>query len=357
MAIKGYVDGVIGGSVLGWAHDPDRPGERIELEIRVDDALIGRCVADLDREDLTRAGIGDGRHGFRLPLAAPLTPGRHRIVVEAPAAQAVLPLARDHFADQAAVTLTIEPLAPQRGPSEPVQGLGGWLFPGTSPERFERALGRRPLPPRRLEELVGALRTRHERLAALGVDYLVVTLPDKACVYAEHLPAGLTAAFESRPGAQLARALRAAPRLRSLDLLTTLRDARGDGRVYTRTDAELTWPGAFHAYRAIVKELALRGVTGEPMPVGRLARGALVPVGDGGEREPDLDREQLQGGPVDGPRALVLHDGSGERLLPFMGEHFSLLDVLATTGLPLADVTRGEYAVVIEIVADGGTFF
>lgn len=358
MAIKGYVDGVIGGSVLGWAHDPDRPGKRLELEIRVDDALVGRCVADIERDDLARAGIGDGRHGFRQPLEARLTPGRHRIVVEAIGERAVLPLARDHFADQPAVTLTVHDApASESAPSEPLVGLDGWLFARSSAQRLERAVGHRPLGPARLHALAAAVRARDEQLRALGVRYLIVTVPDKACVYAEHLPPGLTPAFESRPGAQLARALRTAPRLRPLDLLATLRDGRADGRVSTRTGAELTWLGAFHAYHAVVRELALRGVTGDPMPVSRLDRGALVPVGDGREREPELEPERIPDGPVGGPRALVVHDGSGERLLPFLAAHFSLMDVRATTGLPLADIESARYAVVIQIVADGGPFF
>lgn len=358
MAIKGYIDGVIRGSVLGWAHDPERPGARIELEVRVDDEPLGRCMADLEREDLVRAGIGDGRHGFRHPLAGPLTPGDHRIVVQALAERAVLPLARDHFADQPEVTLTTHAppvLAEPADLAEPLKGAGGWLFPRSSPERFERATGRRPIPVRKLHQRADELGARHDCVLSLGAAYVVVTVPDKACVYAEHLPARFVPLIERRPGAQLARALRAAPRLRSLDLFTILRDARADGRAFTRTGSELTWLGAFHAYRAIAKELADRGLTGGPMDRDSIARGGLVAIGDGSEYEPELDRRALRGGRPDGPRALILHDGSGERLLPFLGEHFSHTETRATIALPLADAER--FAVVIQVLADGGTFF
>jgi hypothetical protein len=358
VAIKGYIDGVIGGSVLGWAHDPERPGARIELEVCVDDEPLGRCMADLEREDLVRAGIGDGRHGFRHPLAGPLTPGDHRIVVQALAQRAVLPLARDHFADQPAVTLTTYAspvLAEPSEPPEPLKGAGGWLFPRSSPERLQRATGRRPIPVRKLHQRADELAARHDRVLSLGADYVVVTVPDKACVYAEHLPARFAPLIERRPGAQLARALRAAPRLRSLDLFTILRDARADGRVFTRTGSELTWLGAFHAYRAIAKELADRGLIGGPMDRDSLARGVLVAVGEGPEYEPELDRRALRGGLPDGLRALILHDGSGERLLPFLGEHFSHTETRATIALPLGDAER--FAVVVQVLADGGTFF
>jgi hypothetical protein len=358
VAIKGYVDGVAGGSVLGWAHDPARAGARIELELYVDDELIGRCVADVARDDLSRAGIGDGRHGFRHRLPRPLTGGQHRIVVRALGDATVLPLAPGSLVDDPSVLLTVDPPRAAAGagpPTEVLRGQGGWLFPRTSPEQLERAVGRAGMSPRTLHELAAALCARDRHLSELGVSYLLVTMPDKASVYGEHLPAGFVPVPEDRPAAALARMLRAGPRLVPLDLLAVLRDARRHGRVFARTGPQLTWLGAFHAYRAIVKELALRGVTGEPPPLDWLALGDLA--GDGSEREPGLDRARFTGGRADLPTAAILHDGAGERLAPFLAEHFSRTTVLGTTGLP-PELVQGERpAIVIQILADGGGFY
>ncbi|MEM4935377.1 MAG: glycosyltransferase, partial [Thermoplasmata archaeon] len=66
--IKGFLDGIDGQYVFGWAWDPENPEKRLEVVVYVDGVPVAEGVADLYREDLERAGIGDGRHGFRLVL-------------------------------------------------------------------------------------------------------------------------------------------------------------------------------------------------------------------------------------------------------------------------------------------------
>ncbi len=57
------------GVVNGWAWYPDRPGERVTLEILVDGAVVGTTLAGLYRGDLAQAGIGEeGRCSFSWPL-------------------------------------------------------------------------------------------------------------------------------------------------------------------------------------------------------------------------------------------------------------------------------------------------
>lgn len=64
MKIVGRVDRFEPDLIEGWVYSPDQPGFRFELEIACADSVL-RCVsADLYREDLARAGIGDGRHAF-----------------------------------------------------------------------------------------------------------------------------------------------------------------------------------------------------------------------------------------------------------------------------------------------------
>lgn len=73
--IVGAIDVVKGTRIAGWAADRSAPGRRLEVEIRRDGALLATVPAERPREDLARAGVGDGRHGFELLLEEPLAPG------------------------------------------------------------------------------------------------------------------------------------------------------------------------------------------------------------------------------------------------------------------------------------------
>lgn len=67
MPIKGYVDSISHGGVVGWAVDTDRPDVPVEIVIQVNGAQHGRCMADLERPQLA-AALGQnfsGRHEFR----------------------------------------------------------------------------------------------------------------------------------------------------------------------------------------------------------------------------------------------------------------------------------------------------
>jgi hypothetical protein len=66
--IEGTLDGVLGGQVSGWARDPSQPEETLEIEILIDDEVIGRTLCDHFRVDLAAAGVGSGRYGFVLPI-------------------------------------------------------------------------------------------------------------------------------------------------------------------------------------------------------------------------------------------------------------------------------------------------
>ncbi|HEY0832827.1 MAG TPA: glycosyltransferase family 2 protein [Azospirillum sp.] len=76
----GFLDDVRDGNVDGWAADPARPDARITVVIAVDGARVGTAVADIHREDLTDAGLGDGRHAFRFRLPDHLLDDRPHVV-------------------------------------------------------------------------------------------------------------------------------------------------------------------------------------------------------------------------------------------------------------------------------------
>ena len=74
--LRGYVDLVSPHHVEGWAQSLDHPEAPVLLDIFAAGQLIGRALANCYREDLEKAGLGSGRHGFAftLPLGSAFAP-------------------------------------------------------------------------------------------------------------------------------------------------------------------------------------------------------------------------------------------------------------------------------------------
>ena len=66
--LRGYIDEAKPNRIAGWVWDPQRPQERISLDLLAGEARLARVVANEFRADLAQAGIGDGRHAFAIPL-------------------------------------------------------------------------------------------------------------------------------------------------------------------------------------------------------------------------------------------------------------------------------------------------
>ncbi len=80
--LNGSLDRVGGdGAVEGWCWSPDEPEVQRRVAVLVDDVEVARIVADQPREDLAAAGIGSGRHAFRVAVpAATMRPGGNSVV-------------------------------------------------------------------------------------------------------------------------------------------------------------------------------------------------------------------------------------------------------------------------------------
>ncbi len=65
---EGYVDGIDGTILSGWAYQPMLL-QPLTLTVFRDDTPVADCLADRHRQDLADAGIDDGRHGFSVNLA------------------------------------------------------------------------------------------------------------------------------------------------------------------------------------------------------------------------------------------------------------------------------------------------
>ncbi len=114
MLLEGFLDRCDAELVAGWIMDRDEPGRRIALELRVDGRLVAAGTAALFRDDLLRAGKGDGRHGFHFVPPPGTDPAR----------------------------ITVAVAGTTRLFAGPRQGLSGLVLPdrAAAPRRFRRCL-------------------------------------------------------------------------------------------------------------------------------------------------------------------------------------------------------------------------
>lgn len=68
-AVVGYVEALNGQQALGWVWCPGH-ADRLKVELWLAGQVVGQGVADQNRDDLVRSGIGDGRHAFALDVPA-----------------------------------------------------------------------------------------------------------------------------------------------------------------------------------------------------------------------------------------------------------------------------------------------
>ena len=62
--LRGFVDIIGADGISGWAQNTDHPEAAVCLDVLADGRLIGQVLANRYRDDLQRAGLGSGRHGF-----------------------------------------------------------------------------------------------------------------------------------------------------------------------------------------------------------------------------------------------------------------------------------------------------
>src|SRR5262245_31681694 len=81
--MNGRVDAIDGGRLFGWAFDPMAPDRRLTIRVLLDGKVIAEAVADINRPDLRRNGIGDGKHAFEIALPDPAQSRTSDLVVVA----------------------------------------------------------------------------------------------------------------------------------------------------------------------------------------------------------------------------------------------------------------------------------
>lgn len=87
--LRGLVDNATADCFFGWVWNAAAPGERLGVELRLDERVLLAARADLERADLAGAGIGDGRHAFMLQLPREAQERRGELSVVARASDGV----------------------------------------------------------------------------------------------------------------------------------------------------------------------------------------------------------------------------------------------------------------------------
>ena len=77
---RGRVDEATRVAVRGWVMDPGRPDTPLMIEVLDNGRPIARALANGDRPDVRRAGIGPGRHGFDVMLPGGLSPLERHVI-------------------------------------------------------------------------------------------------------------------------------------------------------------------------------------------------------------------------------------------------------------------------------------
>ena len=67
-ALRGWIEGIDGDRVAGWAQSEGCPDAPVCLDVLVDGVVVAQVVAETFRSDLLAAGIGNGHHAFEVRL-------------------------------------------------------------------------------------------------------------------------------------------------------------------------------------------------------------------------------------------------------------------------------------------------
>ena len=74
--VRGAIECIEHGCVVGWALDVAAPVQAITVQVRADGVVLGEGPANRFQQRLLDAGIGAGSHGFRIELSIPFSSGR-----------------------------------------------------------------------------------------------------------------------------------------------------------------------------------------------------------------------------------------------------------------------------------------
>jgi len=315
--LKGRIERLRGRELMGWAFDPSAPEENLALTVVIDGEPAAHARADMPRRDLKEAGVGTGAHGFLVDLPERFFDGAaHVVEVEAGSpprpikggGELVFRRPKPQVADKQAkarpaeAQRNIDPsdepagIAPpaagrdgSQGPPAPVLppvpedrfpvipglpktafallGHDDWLFLCNDSNRTLAQLdGSRRFTDEELDHYAAVFCARRDRFAELDIPYVFAVAPTKEIIYRDLLPP-VPIDNSPRPIEQLVTRLRLEHGCEILDLRGPVADSRLSGQAYLRTDTHWTPHGAYHAYFALMKEVAKRVPGADPVPL------------------------------------------------------------------------------------------
>ena len=144
-------------------------------------------------------------------------------------------------------------------------GKEGWLF-YANPTVVRDYRATNPFTPEELDRWQRILEQRRDWLAARGIHYLFIIVPNKHTLYPEFLPDSFQRLGRESRLDQLVNRLNARSDIAILDLRSTLRKAKQKYRVYHRNDSHWNKPGVFSAYTEIIKTLKVWFPELAPLP-------------------------------------------------------------------------------------------
>jgi len=158
-------------------------------------------------------------------------------------------LALDHWAK--AVIFGVSPV------SNVLVGKQGWLyFLGEDSKAFDRWYrGIGAFTDAQIAALRDELLRRREYLERLGIQYVVVVVPEKYSVYAEFLPDWAKPVTAATALDRIAGEMAHHPELHFIDLRGALRAAKKNARVYYKTDSHWNFAGASAGYQVLMSDL------------------------------------------------------------------------------------------------------
>jgi len=225
-------------------------------------------------------------------------------------------------------------------------GRDGWLY-YNSGHIIDDHKGVSIIGEDELECWYEALREKKDRLAARGIEYVFVIVPDKDTVYPEHLPDGYGNPGRPTPLDRFMEYASKRNEVTILDLRGTILAQKGQGQLYKSTDTHWTGLGAYIGYLRVMDT-----VKGKLADVDVLTRKQVdvatkrEPGGDLATMlglqdcfEEDLpyvvtnetsaltlseDRivkvTEIPGGGM--PNAVMFHDSFGDLMMPLLSESF-----------------------------------
>jgi hypothetical protein len=136
-----------------------------------------------------------------------------------------------------------------------IGGKDGWYF-YTGDNLQEDFMGLLPLKEQQLKTWKIDFVHKRDWLAARGIHYLFVVVPNKQSIYPEYLPDFVQKAKGETRLEQLINYLKKDKDVHILDLTPVLRNAKHTGRLYGKTDTHWNFYGAFLGYQAIMRQIS-----------------------------------------------------------------------------------------------------